>query len=324
MKRNNSMKLPPRYVFLILSGICIILMTITLLFSKSIPVFNTISSAVFVPMERGVNSIGSWTTQRLEDIKSAGELRENNEKLQEKVNQLRQQVASLESDQSELENLRSLYKLDQKYESYPKVGARIIASDNSNWYNNFTIDKGSKDGIKVDMNVLAGDGLAGIVYQVGRNYAKVRAIIDDTSYVSAMFSTTADNCIVNGDLKAIADGAITVDHISKDAKINEGDELITSNVSAKFLPGITIGYISDIKLDSNSLTKSGKVTPAVDFKHLEEVLVITELKENMDESAVTASGNSKKSEKTNKDAATTEDGDTDKDTTTEATTEKQQ
>ena len=228
------MKLPPRYVFLILSGICIILMTITLLFSKSIPVFNTISSAVFVPMERGVNSIGSWTTQRLEDIKSARELRENNEKLQEKVNQLRQQVASLESDQSELENLRSLYKLDQKYESYPKVGARIIASDNSNWYNNFTIDKGSKDGIKVDMNVLAGDGLAGIVYQVGRNYAKVRAIIDDTSYVSAMFSTTADNCIVNGDLKAIADGAITVDHISKDAKINEGDELITSNVSAKF------------------------------------------------------------------------------------------
>ena len=66
------------------------------------------------------------------------------------------------------------------------------------------------------------------------------------------------------------------------------------------------------------------MTPAVDFKHLEEVLVITELKENMDESAVTASDNSKRSEKTNKDAATTEDGDTDKDTTTETTTEKQQ
>ena len=143
---------------------------------------------------------------------------------------------------------------------------------------------------------------------MGKNYAKVRSIIDDTSYVSAMFSTTADNCLVNGDLKSIEDGYITVDHINKDARINEGDELVTSNVSSKFLPGITIGYVSDIEVDSNSLTKSGKVTPVVDFKHLEEVLVITQIKETGEESTDKQSKKtSSKQDSTTGETATTEE-----------------
>jgi rod shape-determining protein MreC len=273
------MEIPPKVILLILSFICIVLLVITNIFSATVPFLNDISGSIFVPMEKGVNAIGTFIEERKENIRNAKQLREENEKLQEKVDEYRAQIQSLESDQSELDNLRALYELDRKYESYPKVGARIIASDDSNWYSNFTIDKGSDDGISVDMNVIAGDGLVGIVYSVGKNYSKVRSIIDDTSYVSAMFTTTADNCLVNGDLKSIEDNYITVDHINKDAKINEGDELITSNVSSKFLPGITIGYVSDIEVDSNSLTKSGKVTPVVDFKHLEEVLVITQLKE---------------------------------------------
>jgi rod shape-determining protein MreC len=279
MKRKQQMEIPPKVILLILSFICIVLLVITNIFSATVPFLNDISGSIFVPMEKGVNAIGTFIEERKENIRNAKQLREENEKLQEKVDEYRAQIQSLESDQSELDNLRALYELDRKYESYPKVGARIIASDDSNWYSNFTIDKGSDDGISVDMNVIAGDGLVGIVYSVGKNYSKVRSIIDDTSYVSAMFTTTADNCLVNGDLKSIEDNYITVDHINKDAKINEGDELITSNVSSKFLPGITIGYVSDIEVDSNSLTKSGKVTPVVDFKHLEEVLVITQLKE---------------------------------------------
>lgn len=304
MKRKQQVEIPPKIILLILSGICIILLIVTMFFSSSIPFMNQICGVVLVPMERGVNAVGDWVNERVEDVKESTQLRHKNKELQEKVDELRQQVQLLESDQSELEDLRKLYKLDQKYESYSKVGARIIASDSSNWYSTFTIDKGSKDGIKEDMNVIAGDGLVGIVYSVGSNYAKVRSIIDDTSYVSAMFSTTADNCLVNGDLKSIEDGYITVDHINKDAKINEGDELVTSNVSSKFLPGITIGYVSDIEVDSNSLTKSGRVTPVVDFKHLEEVLIITQLKETGEEDE------SSNDTKSTEDAATTETGTT--------------
>ena len=283
-RRQDEQQIPPKIILLILSVICIVFLVITSFFSDSVPVLNNICGAVLVPMERGVNSVGNWVNERIEDIQETKEIRKENEELKEKVDELRQIIDSQESDQAELNNLRELYQLDQKYQSYNKVGARIIASDSSSWYSTFTIDKGSDDGIQVDMNVISGNGLVGIVYNVGKNYAKVRSIIDDTSYVAGMFSNESDQCIVNGDLKSINDGYITVNHIDKDAKVVEGDEIVTSNISSKFLPGIIIGYVSDVELDSNSLTQSGKVTPVVDFKHLEEVLVITQLKANTEES----------------------------------------
>ncbi len=79
----------------------------------------------------------------------------------------------------------------------------------------------------------------------------------------------------------MSDGYLEVVYIDKNAKVKEGDELVTSYLSSKFVEGISIGKVSDIKLDSTKLTKTAKVTPIVDFKHLKEVLVITDLKENV-------------------------------------------
>ena len=78
------------------------------------------------------------------------------------------------------------YKLDENYSDYKKIGAHIISNSGSNWFSDFTIDKGSKDGIKKNCNVLAGSGLVGIVTEVGPHYARVRSIIDDESNISAM------------------------------------------------------------------------------------------------------------------------------------------
>ncbi len=283
MNNRPGFDIQPKIVLLILSTLCIAFIVVSSVFSSSVTVFNAVFSTVVVPMEEGVNSIGRFVSKRIKSLEDASDLREENDKLKARVDDLERELASLESDQQELKNLRELYKLNKAYESYDMVGARIIATDSSNWYNSFTINKGAKDGIKVDMNVIAGNGLVGIVSNVGKNYSKVRAIIDDTSSVSAMFDTTADNCIVSGSLKSIKDGYITVDHITKGAKINEGDMLVTSNVSSKYLPGITIGYVSDITQDENGLTKSGKVAPVVDFKHLQEVLIITTMKDTEDE-----------------------------------------
>ena len=67
-------------------------------------------------------------------------------------------------------------------------------------------------------------------------------------------------------------------------KINNTSKpkVVTSNISDQYLPGILIGYISSINTDSNNLTKSGYLTPVVDFEHLDEVLVIMELKQQID------------------------------------------
>ncbi len=205
---------------------------------------------------------------------------EENRQLQSEVDELTAQNSQLLQDKEELDRLRELYDLDQQYDDYEKVGARIIAKDTGNWYNVFTIDKGSNDGVMVNNNVIAGGGLVGIVTEVGPKWATVRAIIDDYSNVSATVTSTSDNCIIAGNLELIDEGKISLVKLTDaDDKVTVGDKVVTSDVSNRFLPGILIGYINEIGMDSNNLTKSGTVTPVVDFRHLHEVLVIKQLKE---------------------------------------------
>jgi rod shape-determining protein MreC len=86
--------------------------------------------------------------------------------------------------------------------------------------------------------------------------------------------------IVSGNLKLYASGVIEFEQLVDSSNVVvEGDKIVTSNISDKYLPGILIGYISTINQDANNLTKSGYITPAVDFEHLEEVLVILETKQ---------------------------------------------
>ena len=183
-------------------------------------------------------------------------------------------------EQLELERLRELYKLDAQYKDYEKIGARVIGTGSMNWFDNFIIDKGSNDGIADDMNVICGNGLVGIVTDVGPDTAVVRSIIDDSSNVSAIVLNSDKLCIVQGDAKSIADGYIKVLNIPKEVEVNEGDEIVTAAISDKFLPGITIGYVEEITIDSNNLTKTAKLYPAVDFENIHEVLVITQLKQS--------------------------------------------
>ena len=160
------------------------------------------------------------------------------------------------------------------------MAARVISSDNDNWYSTFVIDKGSQDGIKVNMNVMAGDGLVGIVVKVNKSYSKVRAIIDDSSNVSGTILKNSENCIVGGNLNLMNEGLIEVSGIDGNAKIEEGAEVVTSQISDKFLPGILIGYIRDLKKDSSNVTQTGYLSPVVDFTGLKMVLVITQVKDS--------------------------------------------
>ena len=95
-----------------------------------------------------------------------------------------------------------------------------------------------------------------------------------------MLIDTGDICNVKGDLKLMDQGLIGLSHIKKDVVMRDGDKIVTSNISDKYLEGILIGYVKDVTPDSNNLTQSGYLVPVVDFEHLQEVLVILEKKEN--------------------------------------------
>jgi rod shape-determining protein MreC len=239
---------------------------------------------IVVPFEKSINGIGSWIGEINQTFQDKQDLIDKNQELQDAVDTLTEQNNILIQNQSELSRLQELYNLDEEYSSYPKVAARIISKDPGNWYDTFMINRGSNDGIRVDNNVIAGKGLVGIVTEVGPNWATVRAIIDDSSNVSATVTSISQNCMVTGDLQMMDDGKIRFIQLTdKEDQVQEGDKIVTSSVSNKFLKGILIGYISEVSTDANKLTKSGTIIPAVDFNDIQEVLVIKELKQQKTE-----------------------------------------
>ena len=248
MKHRRNIEFSPKMLLIFLTALCVLLLSVSVIFKEVTKPFGNIVATVVIPMQDGINSVGVWVSDRFTSRKT-------------------------------MEELQELFALQQEYASYKTVGARVISNGSGNWYENFIINKGSSDGITENMNVLADNGLVGIVTDVGRNYAKVQSIISDGSSVSAMSTTSSDNCVVQGNSETMnRDGNIDVAYISKDATMKAGDELVTSNISSRYLPGLRIGTVSDITMDSSNLTQSAKVTPVVDFQHIDEVLVITQLK----------------------------------------------
>ncbi|SHJ30347.1 rod shape-determining protein MreC [Pseudobutyrivibrio xylanivorans] len=281
-QRKASGGIPSKYLLTILSIICVMLLFFSYSTGFTGGPLESIANHIFIPMQKGIDYIGSTIAISSADTKTRKELVAENEALQAEVEELNARISNMELKLGELDELQKLYELDQSYYDYDTTGARIIGKGTSNWFNTFTIDKGTNDGIKVNMNVIADGGLVGIVSSVGDSYAVVRAIIDDTANVSATISSTEDNCIVSGSLeKMTLNNLITFSNLDdSEDKVAIGDIVVTSNISDKYVPGLLIGYVSEVNKDENDLSKSGTITPVVDFKHLSEVLVIKQLKES--------------------------------------------
>lgn len=243
----------------------------------------TVGYAV-IPFQKGMNHLGKQLISLKSGFEDVQKLAKEKKELEKKIVKLEEENSLLGQEREELTRLRELYELDKSYIEYDKVGAEIISKNPGNWYDTFIINKGSDDGIAVDMNVIADGGLIGIVTEVGKSWANVRSIIADNSNVSAMVTSTSDICTVVGDLKMLEKGKISFIQLKDPQnKVQAGDKIVTSNVSNKYLSGILIGYVDEITPDTNNLTKTGYVVPIADFEHLHEVLVITTLKEQKEE-----------------------------------------
>ncbi len=281
-KKKKKFHISNRNTLIILTIICISAIALTGSQLVSVSPIKEAASYLVMPFQKGVNAIGSSFAGVISGLESSQEKDRKIDELEEQIALLEEQNTILSQDAQELERLRDLYDTDTSYSQYEKVSANVISKDPGNWYSGFTIDKGSNDGIQVDMNVIAAGGLVGLVTDVGSNWASVRAIIDDSSKVSAMTVASQETCIVNGDLTLMDDGLLYFDKMNTEKTIDVGDQVVTSNISDKYLPGILIGTITEVQEDTNRLTKTGYILPAVDFSSIREVLVIKELKQTSD------------------------------------------
>ena len=282
MRKRTKINIDLKYILVIIVVACVVLMLVSFKFQEKMTPVRSAIGNVITPMQNGINKVGAKIAEQIEYINTVKNLVDENKELKKQIEQLSSENKLLQHDKYELENFRKLYDLDGQYESYPKVTARVVSSGNDNWYNTFIIDKGSDDGLAVNMNVMAGDGLVGIITDVNKSYSRVRSIIDDASNVAGTFLKTSDGCIVSGNLSLMNEGVIEITDIKGTANVKDGYAVVTSQISDKYLPGILIGYVKDIKRDSSNITQTGRLMPAADFSKLNMVLVITQVKDSED------------------------------------------
>ena len=278
-KVHFRIKLKSKHLLVIMSIFCVSCIAATFSSGVTTAPLQDTAGILIVPFENSINRISSVLKGMQDRMRDKEEILSENENLKAQIDSLTEQNNKLIQDQTEYVRLQQMYNLDQQYTEYPKIAAEIISKDPGNWYDTFVINKGSNDGIQKDMNVIADGGLVGLVEEVSSNSATVRSIIDDSSSVSAMTASTSDTCIVSGDLRLISDGKLAFSQLNTTDTVAEGEKIVTSNISDKYLRGILIGYVSEITEDSNHLTKKGYIIPVVDFQHIQEVLVIKELKQ---------------------------------------------
>lgn len=232
---------------------------------------------IITPLQKITTNVSSWIGEKVNSVKDTTNLTEENKQLKQQIEQLEAENKRLSYFETENQKLSQLLEISQKYGDYETTGAQIIAKDPGNWYDIFVIDKGKKDGLSANMVLTTAQGVVGKIIESGYTYSKVQSLLDSRTSVPAMSLRTNDLGIVKGDYTLMNNGLCKMEYIDADAEIILGDEIVTSPLSDIYPPGIVIGKVKEIKTDSNGLTKYAIIEPMVDFKHLDTLLVISEL-----------------------------------------------
>ncbi len=196
---------------------------------------------------------------------------EENRRLQREIQALRGRNNELRELGRAGHRLAALLALQERLQA-KTVAAQVIGRDATNWYRAIMLDKGARDGVKVEMGVMAPDGAVGRVVKVTPFTAIVLLITDPNNAVDGLIQRTRDEGIVEG----TAEGQARMKYIPLLATLQRGDVIVTSGLTGGFPRGVPLGTITRIDRIEGELFQSAEVVPEVDLHKLEEVLVITD------------------------------------------------
>lgn len=256
--------------------ITIIILILIVIFSngdKDSSFFENVASNLVMPIQNGLTYLKNKIQGNDTFFTDINNLKQENEELKEKNDQLEQSLRELENIKTENETLTEYLNLTEKYGEYKTVPGYVINKDISNYSKTIVINVGKKDGVDVDMTVIGNEGLVGHIVSVTDNTAKVQTIIDTASSVSCSMSTTKDAIVCKGTLDDKS--SLRAMYIPTDCNIIQGDSIETSGLGGIYPKGIHVGTVQKVVNTKNMTDRYAIVDTAVNFDTLDTVLVIT-------------------------------------------------
>ncbi|HPU41478.1 MAG TPA: rod shape-determining protein MreC [Acetivibrio clariflavus] len=262
------------FILISITIILLIVMGLSSVQNGKINYVGDIFSTILSPFQRFINYSDKKINDFFAHFEDIDKLRKENEVLKQKVHELVYENEKLIDLKIKNEELRRALDIKDQYSTMDMVGANTIAKDMGNWFDIFTIDRGTKDGIEIDYPVVTSNGLVGRVMQTDLFTSKVISIIDEDSSISARLSKTSDLVVVKGDRKLKDQGLCIMNYIPADADVSAGDRVETSGVGGIYPKGILIGTVKEVRQRTNELDRYAIIEPVVDFKRLEEVFIL--------------------------------------------------
>ncbi len=217
---------------------------------------------------RPFNAVGNVVSNLTASQETLDDLKKENAKLTAKV-------AKLKESSKTAERLEKLLGIQSTY-SLTSTAARIIGASGDAWTSTVTIDKGTADGMSVNMPVASSAGAVGQIISTSRNTSTVRLLTDENSGISAMVQDTRAQGILQGQ----ADGSLRLNYVTTDSDVSVGDIIVTSGIGGVYPKGLPLGTVTSVDKDVNSIYYTIVVRTSAQMENNEEVLVITSLTES--------------------------------------------
>ena len=252
-------------------------------YSGSNPIGGEVVLDIVEPVGKNLNNGFTFLKDNFKDIINYKNNSRKVDSLQKENQKLKEEIISLNSKLDEVQSLENLKKslnfIDEKYQAR-SISTRVVGKNDGNWYDSFVIGAGKKQGVKKDSIVMNGNGLVGVVYEVSENYSKAISLLDTKSSVS--FKLLKDS-----KLKGVISQNSTLDDKENyknigylygymfDSSYNvlPGDVLTTSGLGI-YPKDIPIGEVDKVIDDKNKSMKFVVVKPYVNFKNIDDVVVI--------------------------------------------------
>lgn len=238
------------------------------------------------PFERAFEGTGHFFRRNWANYIDLHNARNENRELQEEIARLKLEQIRYKQDAEQAQRLQALLGFKQNYIGQIKP-AQVIGTSGMEQSRTISIDKGSRDGVKVDMAVITPDGIVGKIKDVGPLSSQVLLVNDRESGAGVILQGSR----LQGILRGTPQGELRVSDVMSDENIQVGEQVITSGGDRIYPKGVPVGTVTSVTPDhDNDPFLAIKIKPAADLARLEEVLIVTKGADDLP-SSLTASTN---------------------------------
>lgn len=237
--------------------------------ARGVPLLETVTFGTFAEVQRGASTVIGGVRTSWDDYLALQSVRSDNEQLRREVAQLQVALQQQRALAQQSRTLVDLLKLREGIQ-LDTVAAGVIAGSASPDFRTLTIDKGSADGVRPDMSVIAPAGVVGRIITPSARAAKVQLLIDRNAAAGAIVERSRAQGVVEG-----TGGSLLLNYVSGTADVKPGDVVSTSGIDGIYPKGFVIGQIESVEKGAGGAFGAIVIRPAVDFSSIEAVLVVT-------------------------------------------------